>query len=813
MKKQIRHILPVLSLIVASGAVNAAPAEVVRRVSASEIEAALASKPVEDASAVRNRLGSSFMSAWVSEGKVLGKVLFHDDFSRESFSNIWVDAYAGKGMIRIHDDGRGGRCIFLPPRPKDYNCIAIKPECLVPVDPSRPTAVLWEARQPKGNAPYIEVHFFDENRKNIRGEYQIRSAVDPTQPTIFQRNAELVTLKMPLKTRFLQIIFHHSPQETDQYPGEIDNVRVVDFSDLVDKALLSEEPVKAERAKAGEKDVLVYCDDNLCSSYPVLPKSASVPGRAGDTLKLRECPGEKSRATAVLWSKTAYDDVTVEFSDLKRGPFGMGGAIPASAMSAKVVKVHYQGEGAPAAFVAISDKQVLVPELLLNDDSLVIPDHASGRNLVKCTDEKGSYYVDINTMKPIVWGKWMPCSLMPIVDAKTLQPFSVRAEENKQLMIRIDVPGNAKPGRYRGEIAFKWRGGKIAKLPVELEVLPFRLPETAETIYDSSREYTMGLYVWARIEGDGRIPYYSSPARSREQCLNEFKTLVDYGVTDPAFVWSSAIVFNDEKFREMLSLVREAGFPGKTLHLGHSGHIGSDKDPVKLKAMQQRLRHAMSVAKEYGFDEVFFYGIDEARGAKLLSQIPAWKAARAAGAKVMVSGYSQHYQLVSDYLDLCVYADDAGTADPAAWHAKGARLWKYNTPQAGPEDPNIYRRNYGLDIWKRGFDGANTYCELSSSCWNDIVHVQRLRREKRRGSAYRGLSMVYPTVDGVIATTELSGLESAIKDCRIMTLFRQLLRAKPDAAAQAWFDALKPESDDLVKVRRETIDWILKLKK
>jgi hypothetical protein len=73
--------------------------------------------------------------------------------------------------------------------------------------------------------------------------------------------------------------------------------------------------------------------------------------------------------------------------------------------------------------------------------------------------------------------------------------------------------------------------------------------------------------------------------------------------------------------------------------------------------------------------------------------------------------------------------------------------------------------------------------------------------------------MVYPTVDGVIATTELSGLESAIKDCRIMTLFRQLLRAKPDAAAQAWFDALKPESDDLVKVRRETIDWILKLKK
>ena len=114
-------------------------------------------------------------------------------------------------------------------------------------------------------------------------------------------------------------------------------------------------------------------------------------------------------------------------------------------------------------------------------------------------------------------------------------------------------------------------------------------------------------------------------------------------------------------------------------------------------------------------------------------------------------------------------------------------------------------------IWKRGFDGANTYCDLSASCWNDVAAMQQMKREKRNGSAYRGLSMMHPTVDGVIATTELAGLESAIKDCRILTKFRQLLRAKPNAAAQAWFDGLKPETDDLVKSRREAVDWILKL--
>ena len=498
-------------------------------------------------------------------------------------------------MITVRDDGRGGKCLWIPPRSNDFNCVEIKIDRLVPVDPTHPTAVLWETRQAKGNTPFILVKFFDENKKDIRGEYQFRSNVDPTQPTIFQRNAHLVTPKMPAKTRYLRVTFHHSPKQSDEFPGEIANVRVVDLSGPVDEALRAEEPVRAERAKAGARDVLVYCDDNLTASYPVLPKSAAVPGRAGDVLKVRECPGEKTRTTAILWSKTAYDGVTVAFSDLKRGPFGLGGTIPAAAMSAQIVKEHYQGEGAPAGFVAISDKQVLVPELFLNDDSLVIPDHASARNLVKCTGTNGTYYVDINTMKPIEWGHRLACSRLPIIDAKTLQPFAIKAEENKQLMIRFCVPKGAKAGTYRGEVAFNWRGGPIAKLPVELEVLPFRLPETAETVYDPSREYTMGLYVWARPCGDGKTAYYSGPERSREQCLNEFRTLVDYNVTVPAFIWPNDVIFNDAKFREMLALVREAGFPGKSLHLGASGNLGNDTDPAKLNALQQRLLHAMAL--------------------------------------------------------------------------------------------------------------------------------------------------------------------------------------------------------------------------
>ena len=783
-----------------------------QRVTDEEVAKAFASKPTADDSGVRNRLGSNLMSAWVSDGKVPGKVLFEDMFADGSFEKNWIDSYAQKGMITVGDDGRGGMCLVIPPRFKDFNCIELKKDAYIPVELARPTAILWETRAPQGgNTPMIRIDFYDGNKKIVCGEYQFRTNVDPTQPTLFQRNAHLVTAKMPSQTKFLRMTFHHCPKESDEFPGEIANVRVVDLGDDVAKLLEAEVPVREERAAASEKIVLVYTADNLTSSFPVMPVGNAVPGRAGDTLKVRECAGEKTRTTAILWSKTAYKDITVRFSDLKKGIFGLGGTIPASALSAKVVKVHFQAEGAPSGFVALSDHQVLVPELFLNDDKLVIPDNEKNRNLIKYQRDGKTWYADINSVCDMPWNYKLPAAQMPITDAKTLQPFDMRAEENKQLMIRFAVPESAVPGNYTGEVVVISAGEKIAELPIELEVLPFTLPKTAETIYNTSREFTMGLYVWATPSG-GDKAFISPIVRSREQCLNEWKTLVDYGITDPTFIWFNGIVFDDAKFREYLALAREAGFPGKILHLGASGHIGNDTDPEKLKKKQVELKHAVEVAKEFGFDEVFFYGFDEAKGERLLSQIPAWKAAHEVGAKIMVSGYSQHFKLVGDYLDLCLYADNAGSANPADWHSKGGRIWKYNTPQTGPEDPGIFRRNYGLEIWKRGFDGGNTYCDVgASTCWNDICGVQRLKKAGKSGSCYRGMCIMYLTTDGVIETLPLSGLESAIKDIRIMTKFRQLLRAHPDPKAEAWFASLKPEVDDLVRIRRETIDWILKL--
>jgi hypothetical protein len=200
-------------------------------------------------------------------------------------------------------------------------------------------------------------------------------------------------------------------------------------------------------------------------------------------------------------------------------------------------------------------------------------------------------------------------------------------------------------------------------------------------------------------------------------------------------------------------------------------------------------------------------------GERLLSQLTAWQAARDIGAKVFVSSFSRYYDKIAGRLDMAVLNDDPANADTSAWHKKGTLLWKYNTPQAGPEDPGIFRRSYGLDLWRRGFDGASTYCDVShSTVWNDIAGAQARRLEgKSGGDVYRGQCMVYPTADGVIETLALTGLESAIKDVRIMTKLRQLLRENLDAAAEKWLKSINYTLDNPADVRRAALDHIKRI--
>jgi hypothetical protein len=374
------------------------------------------------------------------------------------------------------------------------------------------------------------------------------------------------------------------------------------------------------------------------------------------------------------------------------------------------------------------------------------------------------------------------------------------------------VPPSAKAGEYRGELRLLSRGKPIGRLPLTLRVLPFELP-SPHTHWDPTQDFTYSLYYWGELdpEGKGSIGY---KVKSEQQFRAELQYMWDHGIVAPAMIWSPEIVYRNEPlFRKHLEIAREVGMSGRPLYFADSGLIGNPTEPAALEELKANVRHTVALAREYGFTDVYFYGLDEATGERLASQRTAWRAVHEAGGKVIVSGYRGLLGAVGDLLDLFNWAGPLDPSQPPEWHQRGHRIWNYANPQTPVEDPAVYRRNYGLLLWKTDYDGACTYCFMDSSGtpWNDFDC-----------DSYRDHNVAYPTTDGVVGTLALQGFREGADDVKYATL----LRREIDAAAKngtseaksvaheasEWLESIDPQTADLDEVRVGLIERLTKLK-
>jgi len=529
----------------------------------------------------------------------------------------------------------------------------------------------------------------------------------------------------------------------------------------------------------------------------VLPHSATLPGAQLGKLSLAACPGETESASLVLWAPADVAGLLPQVSALK----GPGAIIPASAVDVKWVKCWYQAGTAPRGVTQNRAHKVLVPELLLNDDSLVKVDLEGQHNTLKLSFPAGPRYVGIDDPTPPrpAWGLNLKLDEYPVRDAATLQPLDLPAGQNRQVWLTLRVPEGCKPGRYVGKVTLNAQGQPLGEAPLTLQVLPFKL-ETPRAHYDLTRPFTGSLYYWGELDktSAGGIGY---KLKSERQFRAELRAMYDHGIVAPAMIWSPQIIYRDEPlFRRHLAIMREIGMSGRPLYLADSGLIGAPTEPAALAALQENIRKTIRLAAEYDFTGVYFYGIDEARGETLKAERVAWQAVREAGGKVIVSGYQGQLEAVGDLLDLFNRSGEPAADNAAAWHQRGHLIWNYGNPQTPAEDPEMYRRNYGLYLWRLDYDGACTYCFMDSSGaqWNDFDD-----------DTYRDHCLAYPTVDGVVTTLALEGFREGQDDLRYASTLRLLIEQTPgSAAAKAaaqWLDHLDMRTADLAAARTEMI--------
>ena len=513
------------------------------------------------------------------------------------------------------------------------------------------------------------------------------------------------------------------------------------------------------------------------SGEKILPDQTLLPGERSTILKITACQGEYEPASFVVRAVGAgVTELSFNSTDLTSG--SSGATIPAANLDLKIVKPWFQSYAAWNDIYKSSPddfRQTLVPELLLKDDGLIQVDHANEKNLVKIVRGSTPEYVWINQKQLAPTAHVLqPVLEFPVKDSDTLKPTSLPSGTNKQVWLTVHVPEDASPGVYSGQIHVSSNGVLLGIIEIQLNVPAFALAEP---------KLTYSIYYTAKL--DPQRASIGSDFRSAEQMRTELANLLRHGVKNPTLYQS---ITNESLFNEALQLRRELGMNRGALYF-----LGMwTTEPVEtLKAQIPRL---LEKAHLYGYSQLYVYGKDEAKGQELQAQRGVWSLLHGMGVKIFVAGYTDSFGLVGDLLNTVVYYGQPSHAEAGKWHSVGHSIFGYANPQSGPENPFLFRFNYGLVLWANDYDGAMpfAYQYCFGSCWNDMDHP-----------TYRDHNLTYPTADGVIDTLAWEGFREAVDDVRYLTTLENLLKKGGGIDSSA----LREAASFLITLKNETRNW------
>jgi hypothetical protein len=472
----------------------------------------------------------------------------------------------------------------------------------------------------------------------------------------------------------------------------------------------------------GNAAEVVTLAEPITNEY-VLPFSDVIPGVGSPgVLRVRGAPDSFEAASFVIRSgEEALRDVTIEVPDLAAAERSAGqeAIIPKRHIDVRVVKCWYQA----GAQLNDATHKMLKPELLLHDDNLVQVDYARQVVLVRNYDH--------------------------IQDSAALLPFTIPAKQNRQIWLTVHIAHGLGPGRYSGPITIR-AGARKMTLTLDVDVLPFSLP-------DPMLDYVL-YYEGHLVDVPPTRP--NSRSKTEAQMVAELLDMKEHGLTN-ATVWHQLGADRTkrdtdwERLRRTLELRKMVGWGGRPL-LYLDWRSGASTAPDEYNRTIVQIK---ALASSYGVRDVFIYGLDERRGKEFIKLRPMYEAVHRAGARTFVAMTEDTYlSSAADLIDLPVlWAPSVHPHNIAKLHSMGARIWKYSGPQAGLEEPEAYRREYGLNLLAAGFAGACNY-QYQLGSWNDFVDP--------RG---RLNTMAYPTTTVPVPTTQWEGWRAGVNDVRYLT--------------------------------------------
>lgn len=559
---------------------------------------------------------------------------------------------------------------------------------------------------------------------------------------------------------------------------------------------LSSVMLRGVRAAPNAPALSIYRWDAMGADR-VMPFGDGRLGTEAEALQVRLSPDEYEPVAFAIRATNALEDIRIDIGDLATE---QGSSFAHGALEVKLVKAWYQ---AGSRAVRRSGRRHLMPELLVNDDGLIRVDRAGQHNFIRIEQDGVSRYIRISGPEDAI-----PLDAY-VRDAVRLQPFALERGERREVWVTVHASADTAPGVYGGFVSISATGLEPRRVPLTVEVLPIPLnsPQLRTSLYYRGELIPEGTFVRRNGELRGEPTVRSRRWKSESQYRLELRDLIAHGVDHPTlynYSWKDR-----QGIARALRIRKEEGISDDELFL-QGIFIGNERTPGARQKMRNRVAGMLEFLEGKGVGSVFFYGIDEAKGEDILAQRESWRQARDLGAKVYTAIHPGSASLTGGDIDLAVVAYEPKIEEALHYHALGVRIYSYADPQVGVENPELYRRNYGLRLWKAGYDGSMTYAYQDGrkarhgDTWNDFDGSTK----------WRDGVFVYPLDEGIVRTVQWEGFREAVDDLRYLATLVNAIDALPPGgrqrSARVWLEGLDIDRP-LGVVRAELVAKILEL--
>lgn len=558
---------------------------------------------------------------------------------------------------------------------------------------------------------------------------------------------------------------------------------------------------------SGTKPAAIYAV-NPYAAEQFTPYHLPEKGAPGETMRLFAAPDQQVSGSALVVALKASLTVAGVRVGALRTKDGM--SFPAKSVDVKLVKRWFRCGGAWISYIGDKRQRHLTSDLLVNDDALVKVDEWRERNYLRLDYPEGTRYVDVSDPDAGHLDQRFNAQV-PFRDAETVQPVTIgEYGRTQQFLLTFDVGKDVKSGLYTGEVEFVGAGS----MRVELNILPIELPEQGSPYGNLSRSYISLVNCFPP-------PVGRTLAEKEESIRRAFRAVKGHRLVHTASMWDTpeylrlgkeeCMIAPDRVFSHRMAWIPDwrSFYPGRSV----SSLTEADREAAE-KVVERQLAPSVDFLMRYFPDHpdtyAIFFSEDSYYYDLVGTQEGQAAVAHRLGYKVYghTMGNADEVVIAGDLEDLMA---DTSISPKAAemWHEAGGEMINYADPFPGSENPAIFRRKLGLEMYKAGYDGDMMHeCINLPEPFNEFL-----------GGRYRNFCMGIPQQGGVIWKLAYDGMREAMNDVRYLTALKKAatkLREdpRPEVSREAkrqlvWLAALDGKTADPDMVRAAAADRIL----